>query len=156
MLFATVSELSARLEWDLDEGEVRVAEGALEALTYEAIEFGSPTWTTETVPAGVKSLVLTAAARYMRNYNGYNESRAGDETVGWGAVSREPDTAEFTESERRRIKRFAINNPGFGTIDVYTWGTKPAQREDLLVPMKDRDLPWINADEREWYEGWPE
>ena len=154
MAFADVTELAARLEWTLDDGELRVAEGALEALTFEAMEFGSSAWTEETCPPGVKSLILTAAARYVRNYNGYNESRAGDETLGWGAVDREPDTPEFTKSERERIARYAHARPGFGTINIFTWGTRYADRGDLMAPMKDKDLPWIRADEREWYEGW--
>lgn len=153
MAFATVQELQARLEWTLSTTEVGVAEGALDDLTIQAKEYGRATWTDGQHPPAIKSMILSAAARFMRNYEGFSESRAGDETLGWKQGSVEPGTAEFTKGEIKRIKRIA-SAPAFGAITTYTWGTTPATREDLMANAKDKQWPWVSPDERDWYESW--
>ena len=150
MAFADVTDLQSRLEWTLTSKEVSVAEEALEDLSLDAIEYGRSTWTDVKHPPAVRSIILRAAVRYMRNYEGLGESRAGDETMGWQEMSTEPGTPEFTKGEIRRIKRLA-QNPSAGAVDVYTWGTRGAP-EDLRAKMAKKDLPWIDASEREMYE----
>ena len=152
MAFATVQELQARLEWTLSDAEVGVAEGALDDLTIAAREYGRYTWTELQHPPAIKSMILTAAARFMRNYEGFSESRAGDETLGWKGGSVEPGTAEFTKTEIKRIKRLA-SAPAFGTLTTYTWGTTKATREDLMANALHKSWPWVHPDQREWYEG---
>lgn len=57
----------------------------------------------------VKTLVLKPAARYMRNSNGYAQSRAGDETSPWfvqrrrGQKSRVWRTIEVVDSRRNTV-----------------------------------------------------
>lgn len=152
MAFATVSELQARLEWVLSEKEVGVAEDALEDLTLEAKFYGRLGWTEAKHPPLVKSIILKAAARFMRNYEAFEESRAGDETVGFMQGSVEPGTPEFTEKEILQIRTLAAA-PGFGTINVYTWGVTDKPR-DYMAPMQDKDIPFISGEDRRWYESW--
>ena len=84
----------------LDADERREAEGALADLSWDAQSIGSAKWTTPVnTPQSVKNLIVRAAARHMKNYEGYTQSRAGDETVQW-AEQDTPGTATFTRDEK--------------------------------------------------------
>jgi len=65
---------SAALDWALDEDERRLAASALEDASDLAREYGRD-WTPETVPRLVRTLVLAACVRYLRNPDGYTQSR---------------------------------------------------------------------------------
>lgn len=142
MVFATLPELQARCEWDFDSGEERIAQGALEDLTADALYHGNPRWTDLTVPPYVKTLVLKAAQRYMRNPDGYEQSRAGDETVAWGQRSdQEAGSASFNEKELAAI-RALVRPRVFGSVNVQAYGTRLGRSQTGYVPVADGSKPF--------------
>jgi hypothetical protein len=149
MALATMDELTARLDWTLDADEQRAAVGALEELSEQAIYHGKPTWDRFSVPRLVKNVVLAAAARYLRNPDGYTQSRAGDETLVWTDRGHDAGTAYFTEREIKMIRSTA-GNTGFGSAPVTAWGPQrkpligyvPVQGGGDPFPMYSSDEPW--------------
>ncbi|MFD7750665.1 hypothetical protein [Streptomyces sp. NPDC059757] len=100
MPYATLDELKGRLDWDPDPDEQRIAAGALEDASDLAATYGRE-WAEDSAPRLVKTLVLKSAARYLRNPNGYTQSRAGDETLAWSDIGRDAGTVYFTREEIR-------------------------------------------------------
>lgn len=138
---ATLPDLQARLDWDLDAGEQGVAIGALEDLSDDARFYGSSRWTSTAVPRQVRSLVLRAAARFMRNPDGYVQSRAGDESVGWPDLGAEAGTATFNKREQKMLAALAGRGASLVSVSViaYDPGTRRAPR--YINPMvKDDDF----------------
>ncbi|MEU5433825.1 hypothetical protein AB0G73_10650 [Streptomyces sp. NPDC020719] len=83
----------------------------------------------------MKTLVLKATARYLRNPNGYTQSRAGDETLAWSdAHGRDAGTVYFTREEMRLLAELAGRKPTLTSVTVSAWGTsrRPPQG---LVPV---------------------
>lgn len=122
-----LDELVARIEWTLSEEEERVATGALNDAS-ELVRFYGLNWTADNVPPLVKSIVLAAATRYLRNPDGYIQSRAGDESVGW---SHDAATAyvTLTKSEQEILGRMA-GRGGIASVPLNAWGT--VDRSDRL------------------------
>lgn len=149
--FATVDEVQARLDWTLDAGEKNIAQGALEDLSDWACHYGRP-WTADTAPGFIKRLVIRATARWLRNPDGYETSRAGDETVGWNHSAETPGAAEFTEAEIKAIKSF-IRPHSFGSMQMSAFDTKlPAHWDEGLVPSADggSQFPLFSTDADPW------
>lgn len=135
MAFATLTELEARLEWDLDAGEKRIAQSALDDLSEDAKFHGNPRWDDTNVPPYVKTLVLKAAQRYMRNPDGYESSRAGDEALGWGErPGDESGSAEFTDKEITML-RSLVRKPALGSVNVQAYGTALTPNAIGYVPV---------------------
>lgn len=133
--YATVAELQERLDWELDEDELRIASSALEDASDLAVTYGR-NWPEATAPRLVRTLVLKAAARYMRNPNGYTQSRAGDETLAWSdAQGRDAGTVHFSREEIRLLEELAGRKRGITSVVVSAWGTKPSAAEVGLVPV---------------------
>ena len=131
----SVEELSDRLPFEMDSDEEREATGALDDLSDDARYYGSESWETpETAPHQVKNLILKAAVRHMKNYEGYTQSRAGDETVGWTDRGHESGSAYFTESEQKRLAAYA-NRSTLHSVSVSSWGTKTPP--EGFVPVDD-------------------
>lgn len=130
--FATVDELKARLDWDLEPDEERAAAGALEDLS-EWARYHGRNWTKDNAPRLVRSIVLSAAARYMRNPDGYTQSRAGDETLAWTDRGHESGSAYLTRNEIESIKRLA-RPATFGTVVVSAWGPQRSRPSAGYVP----------------------
>lgn len=150
-MLVTLDDLAARLVFDMDADEQREAEGALEDLTFDAQAYGSAAWTTpENTPQAVKNLILRAAARHMKNYEGYTMSRAGDETTQWTDRGESAGTATFTDDEKKMLARMGGNLPGFGSIGVTAWGASDRSRVGF-VPVSypgGKTFP-LFADEQE-------
>lgn len=121
---ATVLELQARLDWVLDdETEYGVAEGAIADLSEDARFYGSDDWDSTNAPRQVKSLVLRAAARFMRNPDGYTQSRAGDETLTWADQGVNAGTAFFSAKEQLMLATIAGDDvSGFYSVPMEAWG----------------------------------
>ncbi|MFI2673898.1 hypothetical protein ACH5AU_30820 [Streptomyces albidoflavus] len=134
LAYATPDELKGRLDWELDPDELRIAVGALEDASDLAATYGRD-WPENTVPRLVKTLVLKSAARYMRNPNGYTQSRAGDETLAWSDIGRDAGTVHFTREEIRLLEELAGRKPGISSVVVSAWGTRPREAEAGLVPV---------------------
>lgn len=123
MAYATLDELTDRLDWTLDEGELRIAAAALEDASDLAAAYGRE-WPEETAPRLVRTLVLKAASRYMRNPDGYTQSRAGDETLAWNdAAGTDAGTVYFTREERELLSDLAGTRSGLSSVGVVAWGT---------------------------------
>jgi hypothetical protein len=132
LAYATLDELKGRLDWDLDPDELRIAAGALEDASDLAATYGRD-WPEDTTPRLVKTLVLKSAARYMRNPNGYTQSRAGDETLAWSdAHGRDAGSVYFTREEIRLLEQLAGRKPGISSVVVSAWGTSCHRREGLV------------------------
>jgi len=146
---ATVDELQARLDWVLDSGEQGVAQGALDDLSDDARYHGLDTWDSDTAPRQAKSLVLRAAARFMRNPDGYTQSRAGDETLAWTDLGEQAGTAYFTAQEKTMLASLAgKNTSGLYSGITTAWGPMRHHSHDrrridpqTLVPIDGDGAP---------------
>jgi hypothetical protein len=160
---ASVTELQLRLDWTLDQGEQSMAEAALADLSDDARFYGSARWNSDTAPRQVKSVVLRAAARFMRNPDGYTQSRAGDETIMWNdSAGQDAGTAFFTEREQKILASLAGRGNGLVSVQVIAHG--PLRRrgpryinpmtQDLsrsgevgYVPTEGAPIPFFNGDD---------
>ncbi|WP_394615887.1 hypothetical protein JNUCC0626_40155 [Lentzea sp. JNUCC 0626] len=97
--FASFDELKERLDWTLDADETRIAKAALDDLSGWARHYGRAWPDPSRAPQLVRTLVLGAAVRYMRNPEGYVQSRAGDETLGWSDLGDRAGSAHFNDDE---------------------------------------------------------
>jgi len=134
-MLVTLVELSARLSFILSADEEREAEGALADLSFDAQAIGSPKWIDPNqTPQAVKNLIVRAAARHMKNYEGYTVSRAGDETVQW-AESDNPGQATFNDDEKRMLRAMGGRTPFIGGVGTYAHTNQPARYGTGYVPV---------------------
>lgn len=153
--FAEVSDLVDRLDWELDEAEQRIAQAALDDLSDMARHYGRE-WNPETAPRMVRTTVLAAAVRYMRNPEGYTQSRAGDETVVWDddAEVRSMGTAKFSGSEIALLRELGGKaRSSLTSAPLVAWGTGRNPRHiPGLVPVRgDGDpFPLYRSDTSPW------
>jgi len=151
-MLVDIAELIARLPFVMDEDETREANGALADLSFDAQALGSAAWTDEgNTPQSVKNLIVRAAARHMKNYEGYTVSRAGDETVQW----QEQDVAgqaTFTKDEKQMLKQMGGKTPFIGGVGVYAYGNRPVNPTgyapvDYAPEYRRSDFPmWADAE----------
>lgn len=149
MSLVTLEELEGRLDWELDAGEKKVAQGALDDATALVLYYGSSTWTETSAPPVAKMIVKAAATRYLRNPDGYDQSRAGDETVGWGDAAQRPEV--YLAPGEIDILRGTSGGGGLWSAQLQAW---PGMGEGSgyttgYVPMADGkpfpyyvDDPW--------------
>lgn len=146
---ATLQELTNRLDWSLDADELRIAAGALEDASDLARGYGRD-WDADSAPRLVRTLVLNACRRYMNNPNGYTQSRAGDETLGFNdAAGENAGTVYFTADEQKLLKGLAGKASGLVSVPVTAWGP---QRNSSVgwVPVQGGGKPFpLFADEVE-------
>jgi len=141
MALPTAADIQGRLEFDLTNNETgkdltQIATNAIEDLFTEACHYGSSAWTEDTLPAVVRTQILRAAVRYLRNPDGFTESRAGDETVEW-AIDSEAGAAHFTPQQIEIIENAASDEiPDFGSMGGYAWNNKPACPQVIFVPVE--------------------
>ncbi|MER6314618.1 hypothetical protein ABT237_12725 [Streptomyces sp. NPDC001581] len=134
MAYATLADLTDRLDWDLDGDEQRIAVGALEDASELAAAYGRD-WPADRAPRLVRTLVLKAAARYMNNPNGYTQSRAGDETLAWSDIGRDAGTVFFTREEKRLLEGLAGTRPGLTSVVVSSWDSRIRVTDGGRVPV---------------------
>ncbi|MEV4642768.1 hypothetical protein AB0J80_36045 [Actinoplanes sp. NPDC049548] len=133
MAYASLDELKDRLDFDLDEAEVRVAESALNDASDLAMEYGRE-WPQDDVPRLVRTLVLRAAKRHVQNPNGYTVSRAGDETLQWNdAAGDNAGVVYFTRDEQKLLAELAGKRHGLTTAPVSAWGPQRTNRR--MAPL---------------------
>lgn len=155
---AAIGDLLERLGWEEDDPDVGIAQSAIEDLSEDARYYGSASWTDETTcPRQVRSLVLRAAKRYCSNHEGFNTSRAGDETVGWSDKAPQVasgGTPEFSKKEQDILREIAGNvNSGFYSTEVAGWGSpdRKVQNKGVSVPVDDGSKPFpLYANEGPW------
>lgn len=134
--FATIEELQARLDFEMDETERRLGVSALADLSDEARHYGSTNWLgPNTSPPVIRTWVLKAASRYMKNIEGYVQSRAGMESVTWHEYD-EMGTASFSRAEIKAIQEISrppvLNN--VGTYAYGRYGNSASGRGEVWVP----------------------
>lgn len=146
----TIEELADRLSFVMDDDDEREAEGALTDLSDDARFYGSDAWSTpEAAPQMVKNLILRAAVRHMKNYEGYTQSRAGDETVMWTDRGHESGSAYFTEREKTQLAKMANRNTLF-SVPVQAWGTKLPPEGYVPVDGGGKSFPLFSSDTSPW------
>jgi plasmid stabilization system protein ParE len=135
MAYATLEDLKARLDWELDEDEARIAGGALEDASDLAAHYGR-NWAEDAAPRLVRTLVLKATSRYMKNPDGYTQSRAGDETLAWNDKAGEnAGTVYFSDEEIKLLAALGGRKPGIVSVPIVAYGSK-IRRGDLgRVPV---------------------
>ncbi|MFG1602851.1 hypothetical protein [Actinoplanes sp. NPDC049265] len=133
--------MTQRLDWALDPDETRIAAAALEDASELARSYGRD-WDTASAPRLVRTLVLKACRRYMNNPNGYTQSRAGDETLGWSdAAGENAGTVYFTEEEQKLLRGLAGKSPSLASVPISAW---ESQREAPVgvVPVAGGGKPF--------------
>lgn len=145
MALIDINDLKSRLEWTLSVEEESLALGAIEDAS-ELVKFYGLAWTDESVPGIAKAIVYAAVTRYLRNPDGYIQSRAGDETVAWsaeGAMSR--GSVSLTKDEIEILAQLS-GRGGFDTVELTAWGpsTYPHSGKVSWVPTNPpgKLFPW--------------
>jgi hypothetical protein len=149
--FATLDELKGRLDWTLDADEERIANGALEDASELARGYGNKPWAdAATAPRMVKTLVLVACARYMRNPEGYVQSRAGDETLAWDELGDKAGSVYFTDREIKLLSGLG-GKGGIISAPITAWNGR-VRKGPGYVPVEgggdpfplfaDTEEPW--------------
>ncbi|MGM9381110.1 hypothetical protein [Streptomyces antibioticus] len=134
--FATLEELKARLDWTLDADEERIATSALEDASDLACMYAGREWPDASAPRIVRTLVLKACKRYMNNPSGYTQSRAGDETLGWGDDQGEnAGTVYFSNEEQKLLQEIGGRKPGLVSAQVSAWNSVRRPVAAGLVPV---------------------
>lgn len=154
---ALLAEIEARIDWELDEGEKRTAQAALDDLSVDARYYTGMQLDTSNCPELVKSLILRAAERHLRNPEGASQSRAGDETLMWDSKKdARAGSAHFAEEEIDALR--SVNSAdgdmglAFGTFGTYAWTNKKAPR-DLTVGTDPgtEPFPFISRDDEVYW-----
>ena len=130
-VLVTLDELKARLPWTLDADEELDATDALEYLSELACSIGQPWPTPESCPRLVRNVIITATKRYLRNPDGYVQSRAGDETLQWTDLGPESGSPHFTKGERR-VNAGQGGKGGVQSAPASAWGP---QRTDATADL---------------------
>lgn len=151
---ASLDELKARLDWELDSDELRIAASALEDASELARFYGREWPTAASAPRLVKTTVLKACMRYMQNPAGYTQSRAGDETLQWNDDSgQNAGTVYFTKAEQALIAELAGRTKQLGSAEITAWrstynrrggqGNVPCAGDSKTFPLfADGEEPW--------------
>lgn len=155
-LLADIEDLLSRLDWELDDEEVSVAEGALEDASSLVRAHGNPLWGLEDgvpTPALARTIALSSARRFMVNTYGLTASRAGDETMQWGDVGDKAGAPYLTRREEQLLARLARGNrSGLVSVPTFAWQSRPAPRPfaghvpaegpTRAFPMFAEEGPW--------------
>lgn len=146
-VFATLDELKNRLDWTLDADEERIAQSALEDASDLACYYGKDWPDPATAPRMVRTLVLRACKRYMDNPQGYTQSRAGDETVGWSdAAGTDAGTVHFTKDEQDLLRGLAGRRPGIYSAPISAWGPQRTSPVGMVPVDYGKSFPFFAED----------
>lgn len=131
---ASVEEVTRRLEDEPTERMLVMIAEYLEDVSDQAREYGRRDWDASSAPAPVKRIVADCVARFMRNPDAFNQSRAADETVGWVEAPKRPT---LDDDEIARIKRHSgVVLSGFGSHETYAYSSR--EQPDVI------HVPWGN------------
>lgn len=149
---ATLDELQARCDWTFDADEERAATGYLDEASDLARAYGRDAWESTNAPRMVKNLVLSAVRRFMRNPEGYTQSRAGDETLAWTDLGHDAGSIYFTSGEIKLLRSLA-GTSGIRSAQVSAWNTKKAPAVGY-VPVQgypgEKPFPYFNDPVEPW------
>lgn len=130
----------------------------LEDASDQARDYGVSNWTLDNVPSPVRRLVAAAVARFIRNPDAFNTSRAADETLAWEEPANRP---LFEPEEIDRLRRYAMMaqpiRQTFGTSDTYLYSRR-READTVYVPWgneENKPFPWIAInDPNGYYRKW--
>lgn len=134
---ATPEDVARRLEEEPTERMLLMIEEYLEDISDQIRDYGLLSWNAQTVPPPVSRIAAAAVARFMRNPDALQTSRAADETLSWQDSENRP---LLEPEEIARIRRHAhMENPGalvdgFGTGGLYLYSEKNDPVETVWVP----------------------
>jgi len=133
---ATVDELKARCDWTFDADEERAASGYLEEASDLVRAYGKDAWESSSAPRMAKNIAISAVRRFMRNPEGYTQSRAGDETLGWSDLGHDSATIYLTAPEQRLLRSLA-GRGGLTSAPAVAWGPhkRLEARDTVQVPV---------------------
>lgn len=123
MGFIDVPTVQAQLDFELGEQGEAEAEYRIEMASEEARFYGM-NWPDDACPKLVKHIVLNRVVRYMRNVEGYDESRAGDEMVRLAQIKKEDGSWYFTDEEKAILRTLGKPRIGLGSVVINPWGTR--------------------------------
>lgn len=125
-----LSELEARLEFDLDDDKLKaLAEKGLVDASILVREYGVSTWTADTAPPIAVMLTLKAAVRFVNNPMSLETARGADETNMWGETNSRGVYLEHDEIELLRDHR--KTDQGFQAPRTYLYNSAPAPRRRI-------------------------
>lgn len=132
MKFASIEDVKARLEEEPTPAMIRMIEAGLEDASDMAIFYGA-SWGEMSCPDPVRRIVARAVARWIRNPDGFEQSRAADETLVWAEPTRD---VEFTPEEIARIR--ALGRPvvpKYAAAPISPYGSRePGEGGAVYVP----------------------
>ncbi|WNV90308.1 hypothetical protein [Umezawaea sp. Da 62-37] len=148
--FATLDQLKIRLDWTLDDDEERLGAAALDDLSGWARHYGRAWPDPLAAPQLVRTLVLGAAVRYMRNPDGYVTSRAGDETLTWAELGDNAGSAHFNRDELRALTSMS-GKTALLSAPISTWGPQ-RKRDASYVPVVGggKPFPMFSSPDDPW------
>lgn len=132
---ATREQVVARLEDEPTPKMLTMIDEYLEDASDQARFYGKE-WTQDSCPPAIMRMVANAVARFMRNPDGFEVNRAGDETLGWQELPKDAvGNVYFSSREIERIQRLANPVlPKFGTMQMIAYGDRP-EPEPLSYPV---------------------
>lgn len=138
MAFADLADLEDRLDFQLSEEQMRMASAALEDASHMARHYSGLQWPDHSAPQIARAIVLNVVARYIRNPDGYTQSRAGDESVSWSdGNGADLSPLRFTGDEQGILRN--LGRPvGFGSFGTFAWRSKPLPVDTVYVPAEGR------------------
>lgn len=119
MAFADIGDVEDRIDFELDDRQVRMVAARLEDASELAKSLAGLQWTDTNVPRVVRTIVLNAVVRWINNPDATVTSRAGDETLVWSDTG-DKGTFYFTEQEIEALGSFQAR-PKFGSMVVTPW-----------------------------------
>ncbi len=140
----TIEELEPKLDRVLDEDEKRDAEGALEEASMLVRHYGAPWPDPAKAPQVARILVIRSVKRYLKNPEGYTQSRAGDEAVAWDGLGERAMAPYLTKAERQMAAR-AGGRGGIASAPISPWGELCDQR-DVYVPYAGKSFPFFASE----------
>ena len=147
---STLTELKGRLDWTLDADEERVAQAALDDASALACGYGRA-WEPAATPRLVRMLVLKVVVRYLRNPDGYTQSRAGDESVAWNdAAGENAGSVYFTDDEIKLLRSLAGKTPTVTSVPISAWGPQRKAPVGLVPALGGSPFPLFASDENPW------
>jgi len=142
-----VTEVQARLDFELDAEERVAVASALEDLSDEARYYAGQAWTDPAkVPNLAKVIVVKAVARWARNMSGYVQSRAGDEVVSWPEAKEEVGSASFSPREIKLLKAIGSGyraSGTFGTVSVVAREYREDADTHIAISGSNRPIPFV-------------
>lgn len=157
---ATLTQLRARLDRDLDPDEERIALAALDDASRWARHYGAAWPDPATAPPLVETVILAACRRHLTNPDGHVQSRAGDETVAWGEDAAEYSvTVRFTADEIATLRILAgrADRPTLISAPLTVWGpVRPRARRRLrgepgyAATEYGNDFPFYPSPDSPW------